>query len=110
MFGLLLCVSVVFGHNWINTPSRAETIGRLALMSGTYFPCLDPKTSVQVNKDQMFQIEWSTGHDGFVYFTLLSKSDSSYLAQLTPEVLEDYIAKAPQLANYGQLHFAKYFR
>lgn len=85
-------LALVGAHNWLNSPSRVPN-------AATVFPCMNSRTiypHVQVGRGQLFQTEWSTGHDRNVYFVLIQKNNSAYLANDSPSDLDKYILAAPQ--------------
>ena len=106
MTGIALVLSflgLAFGHNWMISPSRVP-------FAATNFPCMGARTiypHVQVSVGQDFELEWSTGHDRFVYFVLMTKNDSvTYLSRDITATLEAYITEAPsQLYTSAQQKF-----
>jgi hypothetical protein len=70
--------------------------------AATVFPCMPPRTNlphIQVGQGQEFQLEWSTGHDRNVYFVLIRKNHSDWLAQNRERDLDTYITGSTNLIN-----------
>jgi hypothetical protein len=91
-------------HNWMVSPSRVP-------FAATVFPCMPPRSNqplVQVSQGQQFQMEWSTGHDRFVYFVLIKKNDSDFLSRDVERDLDRYITSAP--SNMMNSYWAKKHR
>jgi len=49
----------------------------------------------QVSAGQYFEVEWMTDHGDYTYFVILHSNYSDKMNLHTPELLEDYIASAP---------------
>ena len=48
-----------------------------------------------VGPGQPFAIEWLIAHGGVVYFSIVSDDDFNHLAEITDQLLEEYIQAAP---------------
>jgi len=82
------------GHNWINSPSRAN-------VAGSVLPCVpryDNQPHVQVGANQVFQLEWANHHTGASkesYFVVVKAEDLPKLTTISLNNLETYLSEAP---------------
>ena len=93
---LLACASA---HNWIWNP-RSRSGNKASTNRPAPPRPKDRDPHVAVAPGQEFLIEWSTGHpNSEFYFVVLHKDDEARLDEHTPDLLDDYIARAPADAS-----------
>lgn len=97
LFLLSFSPSRVLSHNWLDNQGRG-------LYASTYFPCpprMTDQPNLQVGINQEFEVAWSTGHSGRLFFMILPSSQFHQLYNIkTDFFFTDYIANAPPEAHY----------